>query len=76
MWEDPIVNEVRKVRQAHAAKFNYDLGAIVEDLKKQEMESNRKFIKLAPERYIPESKIYSDKRQHNNQKMNIEHRIH
>lgn len=33
MWEDPIVNEVRKVRQAHAARFKYDLQAVYADLK-------------------------------------------
>ena len=33
MWEDPIVEEVRKARDAHAAKFNYDLQAIYRDLK-------------------------------------------
>ena len=27
-WKDPIVEEVRKVREEHAAKFNYDLVAI------------------------------------------------
>ena len=35
MKSDPIVEEVRKVRQAHAAKFNYDLAAICADLKKK-----------------------------------------
>lgn len=28
MQDDPIVEEVRKVRDAYAAKFNYDLEAI------------------------------------------------
>ena len=28
---DPIVNEVRKYRDEHAKKFNYDLDAIVAD---------------------------------------------
>jgi len=28
MKKDPIVEEIRKIRQAHAAKFNYDLKAI------------------------------------------------
>ena len=28
---DPIVNEVRKYRDEHARKFNYDLDAIVAD---------------------------------------------
>ncbi len=33
---DPIVTEVRRVRDEHAQRFNYDLDAIVEDLKKGE----------------------------------------
>ena len=33
MWEDPIVAEVRRVREAHAAQFNNDLLAIYRDLK-------------------------------------------
>lgn len=36
MKPDPIVEEVRKVRQTHAAKFNNDLSAICADLKKKE----------------------------------------
>jgi hypothetical protein len=42
MFRDPIVDEVRKARQAHAAKFNYDLQAIFDDLKKQETATNRR----------------------------------
>jgi hypothetical protein len=34
--EGPIVEEVRKVREEHAARFNYDVDAIFEDLKKIE----------------------------------------
>ena len=48
MWEDPIVNEVRKVRQAHAARFNYDLQAIYADLKEQERNSGRVFVSYPP----------------------------
>ncbi len=44
--KDPIVEEIRKVREAHAAKFNYDLRAIYEDLKIQEKKSKRKFVNL------------------------------
>jgi hypothetical protein len=36
MLNDEIVNEVRAIREAHAAKFGYDLRAIYEDLKKTE----------------------------------------
>ena len=31
MWNDPIVEEVRNVRNEHAKKFNYDLNAIAAD---------------------------------------------
>ena len=50
MWEDPIVEEVRKVREAHAARFNYDLQAIYHDLKEQESKSGRAFVSYSPRR--------------------------
>ena len=40
-WEDPIVEEVRKVRDAYAHRFNYDLDAIYRDLKEKERRSGR-----------------------------------
>ena len=40
-WEDPIVEEVRKVRDAYAKRFNYDLDAIYRDLKAKERRSGR-----------------------------------
>lgn len=41
---DPIVDEVRSVRDAHAARFNYDLKAIFLDIKKREKERGLKFV--------------------------------
>jgi hypothetical protein len=41
MWEDSIVDEVRSVREEHAAKFNYDIEAIINDLQ----EKRKKFCK-------------------------------
>lgn len=38
MLNDEIVDEVRAIRDAHAAKFGYNLRAIYEDLKKSEAE--------------------------------------
>ncbi len=35
-WKDEIVEEVRKVREAYAAQFDYDLARMFEDLKKKE----------------------------------------
>lgn len=45
---DPIVDEVRRVRDAHAATFNYDLDAIFEDIKEQEKKSGLKFVSYPP----------------------------
>ena len=56
MWEDPIVEEVRKVREDHAARFGYDLKAIYRDLKRQEEESGRTFVSWPPRRVQPEEK--------------------
>ena len=36
MSKDPIVDEVRRIRQEHAARFEYDLRAIFDDLKRTE----------------------------------------
>ncbi len=45
---DPIVDEVRRIRDAHAAKFNYDLDAIFQDIKEQEKKSGLKFVSFPP----------------------------
>jgi hypothetical protein len=41
---DPIVDEVRRVRDAHAARFDYDLDAIFQDIKNREKKSGLKFV--------------------------------
>ena len=56
MKEDPIVAEVRRIRQEHAARFGYDLDLIVEDLKAQEQASGRKYIRLPPRRSTDQKK--------------------
>jgi len=52
MRNDPIVEEVRKVRKEHAARFNYDLRAIAADLQRQEKKARRKFMRLSPKRPV------------------------
>jgi hypothetical protein len=45
MWNDEIVEEVRKHREAYASKFNFDLQAMYEDLKKQSEKAGiKKFL--------------------------------
>ena len=46
-WSDPIVDEVRRARDAYAARFNYDLRAIYRDLKEKEKRSGRRVVSYA-----------------------------
>ncbi len=50
---DPIVDEVRRIRDAHAAKFNYDPDAIFRDIKEQEKRSGRHYVSFADETVAP-----------------------
>ena len=53
MMEDPIVEAVRRIRQEHAAKFDYDLDKIFADIKAREAASPRRKVPLAPKRTAP-----------------------
>jgi len=44
MRDDPIVAEVRKHRQMRAAKFKYDIRAMVEDPRKRERKSGHPMV--------------------------------
>ena len=48
MWEDEIVEEVRKVREEYAARFNHNLEAIYQDIKEQKKQNQRKVVSLPP----------------------------
>ncbi|HAT51023.1 MAG: hypothetical protein HQL07_02230 [Nitrospirae bacterium] len=48
MWTDPIVEEVRKNREAFSAQFNFDMRAMVKALQEMEKESGRKLVSFAP----------------------------
>ena len=48
MFDDPIVDDIRRVRHAHAKWFNNDLGAIVADLRRLENESGRSYVNFEP----------------------------
>ena len=52
MRKDPIVEEVRRIRDQHAAKLGYDLDAICRDLKEEEGRGRRKVVSLSPRRAI------------------------
>jgi len=50
MKTDPIVEEIRNIKEARAAKFGYDVRAMAEDLKKREKKGGRKVVSLCRER--------------------------
>lgn len=50
MWRDPIVEEVRRYREAYSSQFNYDLRAICRDLRERQKKSGRKIVSLPPKR--------------------------
>jgi hypothetical protein len=52
MKKDPIVEEVRKFREAHARKFNYDLKRICKDLKEKEKNYGNRVVSLPPKYYV------------------------
>lgn len=43
MIDDPIVEEIRAIRQSIAERFNYDLDAIVADLREKEKRHPERF---------------------------------
>lgn len=44
MWRDPIVEEIHRIRDEHAKKFNHDLHAMFEDIRREQMASGRKVV--------------------------------
>ena len=48
MTEDPIVEEVQRHRQAHAAKHGNDLTKICEALREREARSKRLVVNRSP----------------------------
>jgi bisphosphoglycerate-dependent phosphoglycerate mutase len=48
MWNDEVVDDVRRARQANAAAHGNDLRRIFRDLKKKQDESGRTVVTLAP----------------------------
>jgi hypothetical protein len=47
---DPIVEEVRRGREEHAARFGFDVDAILAEFKRIEAESTRPRVRFEPRR--------------------------
>jgi hypothetical protein len=46
--DNPIMHEVRRIRDEYAAPFDYDLRRIYEDLRRQQEESGVKTVMRPP----------------------------
>jgi hypothetical protein len=52
MSSDPVVAEIRRIREELAAHFNYDLDAILDDARRRDAAESRKVIRLPPRRPV------------------------
>ena len=43
---DPIIAELRAIREARAAQFNYDIEAMFKDLQEKQAKSGRTYVRL------------------------------
>jgi len=60
MYEDPIVDEVRKTRERLAEKYNFDIEAIFEALRKRQDASGKKLVRRV-RKQIPEQVAASER---------------
>jgi hypothetical protein len=50
---DPVLAEVRRVREEYALKFNGDIKAMMDDIRQRQVASGRKTVSLEPKRVKP-----------------------
>jgi len=50
MWNDPIVEETRKIRDEIAARFDYDVEALARHYQLQQIKENRVVVKRSGRR--------------------------
>ena len=55
-WKpDSVIAELRAVREAHAARFNYDVKAIFEDIRAMQEASDQDYASYPPRRVAVET---------------------
>ncbi len=47
---DPIIAELRAVRDAHASRFDYDISAIFRDIRQKQEQSGREYVRYPARR--------------------------
>ncbi len=53
-WQDPIVAEIRRIREQYAARFHHDIQAICRHAEEQQQKADREVV-VRPPRH-PEAK--------------------
>jgi hypothetical protein len=48
MWKDPLVEEIRKLRDQYASQHNHDIDAIFEDIQQRQAQSDKKMVSFPP----------------------------
>jgi hypothetical protein len=54
MWNDPIVEETRKIRDEIAARFDYDVEALGRYYQEQQAKENRVVVRRLAKRLEPQ----------------------
>lgn len=49
---DPIIAELRSIRQAYAARFDYDVEAMFRDIRARQQTSGREYVRLPARRVV------------------------
>jgi len=52
---DPIIAELRAIRQEYAARFNYDVDAMFRDIRARQEASGREYVRLPAHRGVSAS---------------------
>ena len=52
---DPIIAELRAVRDQHAARFDHDVTAIFRDIREMQESSGRDYVRYPARRVLSES---------------------
>jgi len=50
MWKDPIIEEIRQLREQYASQFNHDFERIFQDIQKRQMQEGKTLVCFPPRR--------------------------
>ncbi|OIP30838.1 MAG: hypothetical protein COW04_09540 [Deltaproteobacteria bacterium CG12_big_fil_rev_8_21_14_0_65_43_10] len=57
MYDDPIAEEVRKIRERLAGKHYFDLGSIFEDLRKRQATLGKRLVRSQSKKFVEQAAV-------------------